>query len=263
MLVFSAITPHPPLSIPTIGKENAVKVQQSTEALEKLGKDLYAAQPDVIITISPHGDIIPDAFSINLRGTYKMNFEELGEFITSKEFNDAPLLTMEIKEKIMYDLPLQFVSNEKLDYGTSIPLFHMTKELPEIALIPINYSLLDNKTHFEFGQLLKDVIANSEKRIAVIASADLSHTLAQKGGPAPYAAEGEQFDKDIVELLKAKDIQRIVNLDEGLIAKAQEDGLRSIIILMGILSEYQFETDILSYEAPLGVGYLTAKFELK
>ena len=53
-----------------------------------------------------------------------------------------------------------------------------------------------------------------------------------------------------------------VNLDKVLTENAAECGLRSILILLGILNHIKFQTKILSYEAPFGVGYLVANLEL-
>jgi MEMO1 family protein len=51
-LVFAAISPHPPLLIPSIGKEAIKKIQKTKEALEKLEEDLYLSRPEIIIIIS-------------------------------------------------------------------------------------------------------------------------------------------------------------------------------------------------------------------
>jgi len=49
-------------------------------------------------------------------------------------------------------------------------------------------------------------------------------------------------------------------MNEKLISDAGECGLKSIAILLGILEGIKYEPQILSYEGPFGVGYLTAEF---
>ena len=127
--------------------------------------------------------------------------------------------------------------------------------------MPIYFSLLDNQTHLEFGKTLKDLIISSDKRIAVIASGDLSHCLT-KDSPAPYNADGKKFDETLIELLKNGDAQAVANIDPKLIKNAAECGLRSFLILLGILNGINYKTEILSYEAPFGVGYLVANLKL-
>jgi len=115
--------------------------------------------------------------------------------------------------------------------------------------------------HLEFGKNLKEAILNTAKRIAVIASGDLSHCLTENA-PAKFNPAGKEFDDMLIKLLKKEDAQGIVNLDKILIENAAECGLRSILILLGILNHIKFQTKILSYEAPFGVGYLVANLEL-
>ena len=261
MLVFSAICPHPPLLIPNIGKGNLDKIKNTVTALKELEKELYASKPDVILIISPHGEIIPDAFCLNLNSNYQANFEDFGDFTTKMEFKSSPMLTLHLKERVEDFLPLVLSSEDKLDHGCAVPLFYLTKHLKNIEVIPIFYSLLDYDKHFQFGQLLKKEIVKSEKRVAVIASGDLSHVLT-KDAPAGYSPKGEEFDTKFISLLKRKDVRGILKMDHHLIDEAAECGLRSFLILLGIIEEYQYEVNVLSYEGPFGVGYLVANFKL-
>ena len=261
MLVFSAICPHPPILIPTIGKDNIKEIKSTVEAMKKLEQELYAAKPEVIIIISPHGEMIPDAFSINLNINYRAKFEEFGDFTTEMGFSSSPLLALKIKERVENDLPIVLSSSENLDHGTAVPLFYLTKHLKNIEIIPISYSFLDYDKHFKFGQLIKKEIAKSEKRVAVIASGDLSHALT-KDAPAGYSAKGQEFDNNLMALLKRKDIPGILKMKPKSIEDAAECGFRSFAILFGIIEEYKFDVEVLSYEGPFGVGYMVANFKM-
>ena len=71
-------------------------------------------------------------------------------------------------------------------------------------------------------------------------------------------------DKKLIELLKKNDIRGILNMDENLIEQAGECGYRSIVVLLGAISEFKIsdlEFQILSYEGPFGVGYLVANIK--
>ena len=261
MLVFSAICPHPPILIPTIGKDNIKQIKNTVEAMKRLEEELYASKPEVIIVISPHGEIIPDAFCLNLNAEYKATFEEFGDFTTKLEFKGNPLLSLKIKERVEDNLPIVLSSCEKLDHGSAVPLFYLTKHLKDIEIIPVYYCFLDFNSHFQFGQLLKKEIAKSDRRIAVIASGDLSHSLTKKS-PAGYSPKGAEFDQQLMDLLKKKDIPGILEMKPKFIEEAAECGFRSISILLGIIEEYKFDVDILSYEGPFGVGYMVANIKL-
>lgn len=261
-LIFSAITPHPPILIPNVGKENLEQVKKTKEAMEQLERDLYAAKPDILIIISPHGEIQHNAFTINLANEFEIGFESFGDFSTKLKVKGDIILITNDKERINTKSPLNIISEPKLDHGVGVPFFYLGQHLPNISLIPIVFSLLDNQSHLEFGKNLKETIMTSEKRIAVIASGDLSHCLTENA-PAPFNPMGKEFDEQLVELLKIGEAQRIVNLDQQLIENAAECGLRSILILLGVLNNINFQTEILSYEAPFGVGYLVAELKLK
>lgn len=263
MLQFSAISPHPPILIPTIGKDNINEIKNTQDALRSLEQELYSAKIETIIVISPHSSLIADdAFTINTNPKYKLAFKEFGDFSTEIELNADLELIHKIKSKFIdTDISIISTASEELDYGSGVPLFYLSQNLKNVKIITIGYSMLDYKTHFEFGKKLKNIIFDSNKRIAVIASGDLSHRLTKKA-PAGYSERGKEFDEKLIKLLKKKDIDGILNMDKHLIEEAGECGLRSIIILLGILNNVNYNTEILSYESPFGVGYLVANMKL-
>lgn len=54
-IVFAAISPHPPIILPSVGsKQDREKVKNTIDELEKLGRKLEEAKPDSIIIFSPH-----------------------------------------------------------------------------------------------------------------------------------------------------------------------------------------------------------------
>jgi len=260
-LVFAAITPHPPLAIPSVGKENLEKISKTKEALERLETELYAAKPDILIVISPHGEISPDHFTINLSDKFQINFEQFGDFSTRLEFASDTVLITTNKEKMSNRSPINIISEATLDHGIGVPLFYLARHLKNIKLIPIYFSLLDNRAHFEFGKNLKETIIDSDQRIAVIASGDLSHCLTENA-PLPFDPTGKEFDQKLMDFLKNSDSQSIINFDPELLERAAECGLRSIAILLGILNNINFNFELFSYEAPFGVGYLVGQFKL-
>lgn len=257
-LVFAAITPHPPILIPTIGKEHLAKIEQTRLAMERLEQDLYSAKPDLIIMISPHGELNPAAFTINLCQKFNLDFEVFGDFVTKMQFPGDLVAITSAKETLSAKSPINIISEPKLDHGIAIPLYYLARHLPETPIVPIYFSMLDSQAHFEFGKTLKDLILNTDKRIAVIASGDLSHCLSDSA-PAKFNPAGKIFDEKIRDLIISCDLLSLVNLDHQLVEDASECGLRSILILAGILSDISCKPMVLSYEAPFGVGYMTAE----
>jgi len=256
MLVFSAITPHPPILIPLVGKENLEQVQKTVEAMKKLEEKLIISKPEVIFVVSPHGPLLDDAFTVNVNNGYIGDFEDFGDFATKLNFKHDLELVNQIKRS---SSPVSLTTFPKLDHGVAVPLYYLTTKLKNIKIVPINYSLLDYKAHFKFGQNLKQIIDNSRKRIAVVASGDLSHCLTQNA-PAGFNERAKEFDELIIKLLAEKKTEEIINIDPELIEQAGECGLRSFIVLLGILEGRIYQPEKLSYEGPFGVGYLIMNF---
>jgi len=256
-LVFAGITPHPPLLIPAIGKDEIEKLEKTKSAMDKLEKELYVAKPQIIFIISPHSSLFGDSFSINAHTNFVSAFDEFGDLSTKLAWNGVPDLSAKISHLCdQKDLPLQLVSQEKLDHGASIPLFYLTRHLKDANIMPIGYSHLNAMEHIRFGELLKEIIMTDERRIAVIASGDLSHNL------DTVKEDPKNLDEKIKYFLENKAIGNMLELDKSDILKeANECGYRSIMILMGIMKEIDYKFSDYTYEHPFGVGYLTGSFD--
>jgi MEMO1 family protein len=259
-LVFAAITPHPPIIIPTIGHENLPKVKNTIEAMTKLEKDFREAKPDVVVIISPHGQLFSDAFTINYAESYTGTFEHLGDLSVNLKFNTDLEFLHRLKEKLEDKLPTVIIQESRVDHGSLVPLYFLTKNIKP-NIVPIGYSLLDYEKHLEFGRILKEKIVNSQKRVAVIASGDLSHRLTEDA-PAGYSPRGKEFDLKLIELLEAKNTKGILAMDKNFIEEAGECGLRSILILLGLMENINYQPELYSYEGPFGVGYCVMNFKI-
>jgi len=259
-LVFAALTPHPPLLIENIGRENMTKIQKTKEALERLEEDLYLSHPQVIFVISPHEAIHEEAFVVNVHEKFTSSFEEFGDVVTSKSWSGG----IDFGAKIAHagnnsHIPIQLVNEEKIRYGASVPLTYLTAHLPNIRIVPIGYSGLSSKDHVAFGELLKEIILVSEKRIAVIASGDMSHCLTKKS-PADYSPRGKEFDEKIQELLHTRNTLGLTQIEEPLVKQSHQCIYPSLLILLGILKNIDYQFENYCYEHPFGVGYLTGNF---
>jgi AmmeMemoRadiSam system protein B len=260
-LIFSCIAPHPPIIIPTIGQENLKKVSKTISALKLLNNRFVQQKPDSVLVISPHAPLFPNAFAINRAQTLAGDFGNFGDAETRLQFkNDLDLVKQITKNSLAAKISINKIENENLDHGSLVPLYYLTASSPKIKLNVIGFSFLSLDTHFHFGQVIWETIKAADEKIAVIASGDLSHRLTHDA-PAGFHPDGLKFDKKIIDLLKKKEIEKILNLDPEFIGNAGECGLRSIVILLGILSKIKYGVEILSYEGPFGVGYLVANLK--
>ena len=158
---------------------------------------------------------------------------------------------------------LIIISSPHPDWGFNVPLYFLAKDFKgkiERYLIGAD----GPEIYFEKGREIYSLkIKNLKQEIALIASGDMSHCL-KEDGPYGFHPDGPKYDKEFIELLKKKDIKRILRLD-NLYPQAGECGLRSFCFLLGILeaSGINWRPEILSYEDPFGVGYLVVNFKLR
>ncbi len=259
-LCFAAITPHPLLLIPNIGKDKIGQVEQTKKAMEQLEQDIYLAKIELIIIISPHGGLFEDTFVVNAHNNLHSSFDKFGDLVTKKEWKGAPNMAASLShESHLKNVPLRLVSNEQLDHGASVPLYYLTAHMPDVKVLPVGFSHLDANSHIVFGELLKDIILEQDKRVAVIASGDLSHRISDIS-PDGYSEYGQQFDNLLLKLLESKDTNGIINMDPNLVEEASQCSWRSILILLGIIQYMDYEFKKYSYEAPHGIGYLVGNF---
>ncbi len=260
-IIFSAICPHSPILIPSIGKENTSRLKETLSSYEKLEKALIESNPDTILIISPHGNDQKKSLVMNLRPDYIGNFEDFGDFSVKLKYSGDYGLAYKIREKLETKSPLQLISDEKLDYGSLVPLFLLTKKIPQVKIIPVHTSHLSLLDHFDFGVLLQEEIIKNNEKIAVIASSDLSHSLS-KDSPAPYSSKAKKFDQKVIEYLKENNTSALLKINDKLMNEVNECGLRPIMVLQGVLSKIKHTPKALSYEHPFGVGYLTMNFQI-
>lgn len=155
------------------------------------------------------------------------------------------------------------ISSPHSDWGFDVPLHFLNPK----NLVKIEPFLTDESppaNHFQAGKkFFNENLKDSGLRIALIASGDLSHRL-KIDGPYGLHPDGAKFDKALLEGLKTNDIGKILELD-NVYPEAGECGLRSFCFLLGILegATIKWRTEIMSYEAPFGVGYLVANFKLE
>lgn len=263
MIKFACFVPHSPLLIPEIGKENIDQLSDTVKAYEELEQELYASQPEVIMLISSHANKRDGAFfTINQNPELKVNFKSFGDLITNLEYENEIGFGYQIKELCENDFEVMMTADEVLDYGSGVPLYKLTQHLKNVRIVSIGFGDLSYAEHVKFGEMIRRQIESSGKRVAVVASGDLSHKL-HKDSPAGYSPRGQEFDQAIIKNLADRNFDNIINLDNELIQEAGECGYRSLLVLLGIMRYIDSDIKKLSYQAPFGIGYLTEQFIIK
>lgn len=263
MLCFAAIVPHTPQIIPTINRDNLAKTQKTIRSLESLSKSLSEIRPESLMMISSHGPVLQDAFSLNLAQEYSGDFKTFGDLTTKLEFDGDLELNYKIKERFettFSDVPLTMITEPNLDYSFSVPLYYLSGKYKEFSLIPVGSCALDYQKHLDFGQKLKEELVLSNKKIGLVVSANFCYCSDEQ---APKNASlGKKFDQKLIKLIQDKQTDQFSGLDQKLVKKFGETGLPPILILMGLLKDLNYKTEVISYENPFGIGQPVINFDL-
>ena len=263
----AGIYPHPPILILEVGGAESAKVAVTAEAVSEMADRVKESGAETIVLITPHGPVFHDAVALLSVNTLEGSLARFGapgvrvayqndlQLLAAIEFeaDRAGIRTVLLDERGA----AAYGVSAALDHGALVPLYFFAKKGVLLPLVHLTFGHLTPHQLFAFGQAVQRALLRLKRRAAVVASGDLSHRLS-KDAPAGFSAAGEEFDQEVIRLLERFDPQSILSIDERLLAEAGECGYRSIVICLGILDGQSVQPEIISYEAPFGVGYLVA-----
>jgi len=262
MIVYAAYVPHSPFLIESISKGKTVQLKKTLKSFKTIEQNLYASMPDAVIFIGGHSKILIDSISLSYGPVVSTSFKDVGDFQMSANFNVDAELNQNIRDHFINKHPVVFSNDKDLDHAISTPLTLLMGKMTQTKIVALHHTMENPTKHFEFGKELREVLENSNKRIAVIATGDLSHCLTPEA-PGGFSEYGKAFDDLVKQQIKKPPFKKLLGLPDEFIVNAQECGLRQLAMLLGVISEYSYKSEQLSYEAPFGVGYLTVQFILR
>lgn len=271
MITYTALAPHPPLIIPEVGRSRINDVQLTVDGMRSMAAAVAASAPDTIVLFTPHGNVFADAVSALSDQELEGNLKDFGvqqKWTGIK--NDLPLLMEIASEAVEAGIDFVMLDNETarrnrlnpcLDHGILVPWYYLQEAgLRDVKIIAISIAFLPIMELYKFGALIGQAAEKMGRRIAVLASGDMSHRL-KDDGPYEFDPNGPVFDETIQELLRTAQVEPILELPESMRDQAGECGYRSIVIMLGALDGMEFTPQIFSYEGTFGVGYLVAGFQ--
>ena len=259
-----ALLPHSPLLVPEIGRANYEFLSKTVAAYETFATILEQAEVETLIIVTPHGQRTEHEFVVNVAPEMFPDFKTFGFIPSPIPISGDAILADQIKNSLRPDFPIYLISQPELDYGSGVPLYILKKRLPQIkALIISPAEGLSLANQAAFGSGLASVIAQRNKKIALIASGDLSNRLKKKS-PGGYSPKGAKFDNRLIELISAGPTgsANILALDERLAKDAGECGLKPLAVSLGLINDLAWTPEILAYQTDFGIGYLSAIFHL-
>jgi len=262
------VFPHPPIMVEEVGKKETGKVKETIRgALEAAGR-IAAIKPDTVIIITPHGTLMRDAMTISSDERLEGSFSSFGApevrlgFDNDLELVDAIMERADKREAFCIpmheDVKKTYRLEPGLDHGAMVPLYFITRKFSSFKLVHITYSLLSREQHYGLGTAIKEAVSALDRKVAVIASGDLSHRLT-KDAPAGFDPRGGEYDKKYMELIKAGDVKGLMSISGSFLEQAGECAYNSTLVALGCMEGSGIKGEVLSYEGPFGVGYCVAE----
>ena len=257
-VVFGAIMPHPPIIIPFVGGKRLKEAERTQKALQEASKRLKSKEFDTIVVITPHGAVSQATVPVYGSPVFEGDFSNFGVSKPVFQFKgDTELAIAVVKENP--DLCSR-TPETILDHGVLVPMYYPTEAGIKKPILPIAIAFLSLRELYKFGKALASAAKKINRKIAVIASSDMSHRLTQDA-PSGFDPHGKIFDEKLVDLVRRYDVSGILDFPSDLADAAGQDALWSIAILLGALDGVNVKHEVLSYEGPFGVGYMVATFE--
>jgi AmmeMemoRadiSam system protein A/AmmeMemoRadiSam system protein B len=257
-LVFAGIAPHPPIMVPEVGREAIADVRSSIDAMAALTERVIRSGAETVILISPHAPLEPDVFVAYAGPQLHADFSNFrAPTATVHAEPDEELLNEITRTAAETALEVVRIRGD-LDHGTAVPLYFLQRHGWHGRVVALGYSFLSNEDHLRFGNCIRAAIDKVGRPVAFIASGDLSHRL-KPGAPAGYNPQAHLFDEEVVDAIRSNSTSRIVTIDQDLRRAAGECGYRSMLVAIGVAQRLESRCEVISYEAPFGVGYMVAQ----
>lgn len=258
--------PHPPIILPEIGCGEERKIETTIRAYREAARAIADMRPDTIIILSPHSVLYAEYFHISPGQTAAGNLEQFhvrGNSVEAKYDVNFVSELGKLAQQEGFPAGTDGERDPLLDHGTLIPLRFLQEEgLGNVPIVRIGLSGLSVEAHYRLGELIAQTAETLGKRVAVVASGDLSHRL-QEDGPYGYVPQGPEFDHLVTEALGKADFMKLMELAPAFCEQAAECGVRAFLIMAGAFNGKSLGSRLLSYEGPFGVGYGVAVFSVR
>jgi len=262
-LIYACIAPHAGDLI-----DEADKITLTRKTMNEMGAKLELLKPDIVVIINPHGFRVSDAMNIAITDKataewspdLKLDFDidlSLANAIADKaEKMSVPVV------RYIYGASGGDECFVPLDWGAVVPLYFMGHEFANkpkiIHITPMKN--LSYQTHHDFGRAIGQVIRHSDKRIALIASADQGHAH-DADGPYGLDPASQKYDSWMQEVIQSGNLDTLLNADPEMVENGKPDSLWPTLVLAGALKENPMKANLLSYEVNVYFGVMCAEFE--
>ncbi len=259
--LYGFLLPHPPVLVPPVGAGREREAAATCRAMEEAATRIAGFAPETVVVISPHAPLYRDYVFVYDRDPLAGSFAHFGAPEAARSFRqDTPFVTALLENLKARGLPAGSEASHEgrvLDHGALVPLWFVAAARPDFSLVVLSQSALPETDILAAGECVAETARALGRRTVIVASGDMSHRV-NRESPYGMRPEGAVFDKAICDAMAASDPASVRSIDPGVREAAAECGYRSIVMLDGAMPGAR--TELLSYEAPFGIGYCVAEF---
>lgn len=181
---------------------------------------------------------------------------------------DRPLNELIREEARKLNVPVGRIRHDSswipltLVFGSTTPLWFMgAMFLPQPRVVITCPGPGTERANYPlYGRAIRLAAEASGRRVAFIASADMSHAhdASSEFGYDPASAE---FDQMVIEAVQNNNLERFPTLEREWLGRVKADAFGQLLMRHGMLSDTDFRGEMLSYEVPTYFGMLCAAYE--
>jgi AmmeMemoRadiSam system protein A len=246
---------HAPILVPEVGGERGGAARASCQAMCEAAACAMRFGPEALVLISPHSPRRRGAFGVwageRLHGSFAQ-FGAAGVRVSLP--NDTQLAGAIVAEAKVRDLATWMIEDQTLDHGALVPLWFLAEAgwAGPTVVLSLNYP--EDGGLSELGGAIGAAARASHRRIAIVASGDMSHRL-RPNAPCGFHPQAHQFDEAFMRLVRSGDYPEIGRMDPELRQLAAEDAVDSTLVAAAAVGWKTTGHKVLNYEGPFGVGY--------
>lgn len=256
MVGCAVLMPHAPILVPAIGGARGEAAAASGRALRAAAATVLRDSPETLVVISPHSPRRAGAFGLWADDCLGGSFAQFGAPQVQVSLpNDQRLANALAAEAEARSGAIWRIHDQLLDHGALVPLWFLVEAGWTGPTVILSLSASDDAAgRIRLGEAIAAVANELPRRIAIIASGDMSHRLTANA-PCGFHPQARQFDETFVHLVRAGHYREIQNIDPDLRELAAEDAVDSTLIAAAAGGWRSAGHRLLNYEGPFGVGY--------
>jgi AmmeMemoRadiSam system protein A/AmmeMemoRadiSam system protein B len=254
-VVCAVLMAHAPILVPDVGGDRGGEAQASSQAMGQAAACVLSHRPETLVVISPHSPREPRAFGVWAGERVQGSFAQFKAPRAQVSLpNDEALAQAIVTEAGNRDVATWMIHDQSLDHGALVPLWFLAKAgwTGPVLVLSLNYPEAGGLT--ELGSAIAAAAGASHRRIAIVASGDMSHRLT-RGAPCGFHPQARQFDETFIGHIRDGDYHQVERIDPALRELAAEDAVDSTLVAAAAVDWKATGHKVLHYEGPFGVGY--------